>query len=297
MRRTTRRSASADVPPDVHGDDRDDASDPTAPPGTFKALKAQAERQIVLDRARHTRLAHHRSGRGARPRGSLQPAEDHAPPQARQGTHSRRVKSRRRAPWLSTARARILLGAVTHGQRQRRSGSDTFDGCLNYSPARTYHDPRVRSRSVLDAAQEAAAAGDHAAAERLLREALALQEAGLGASIPTSRTRSTISPSCASAGEAGRRRAWLPSGPCDRGCVSSAAPSLRGRQPQEPRGLLRGARDSALDAAGSRAGSGATSLPSPAPPPPSVAPVTRRCEGEPASVTGPFRRRVAAVWR
>ena len=38
---------AADAPPELHGDDRDDA-DPGAAPGTFKGLKAQAERQIVL---------------------------------------------------------------------------------------------------------------------------------------------------------------------------------------------------------------------------------------------------------
>jgi two-component system nitrogen regulation response regulator NtrX len=37
-----------DVPPDVRGDDRDGAVD-SPPAGTLKALKAQAERQIVLD--------------------------------------------------------------------------------------------------------------------------------------------------------------------------------------------------------------------------------------------------------
>ncbi len=39
----------ADVPPEIRGDDRDDAGDPAAPAGTLKALKAQAERQIILD--------------------------------------------------------------------------------------------------------------------------------------------------------------------------------------------------------------------------------------------------------
>jgi len=39
---------AADAPPEIQGDERDEAADPTAPPGTFKALKAQAERQIVL---------------------------------------------------------------------------------------------------------------------------------------------------------------------------------------------------------------------------------------------------------
>jgi two-component system nitrogen regulation response regulator NtrX len=39
---------AADVPPEIRGDDRDDAPDPAAPPGTFKALRAEAERQIVL---------------------------------------------------------------------------------------------------------------------------------------------------------------------------------------------------------------------------------------------------------
>jgi two-component system nitrogen regulation response regulator NtrX len=38
----------ADAPPELQGDERDDASDATALPGTLKALKAQAERQIVL---------------------------------------------------------------------------------------------------------------------------------------------------------------------------------------------------------------------------------------------------------
>ena len=39
---------AADAPPEIQGEARDDASDPTAPPGTLRALKAQAERQIVL---------------------------------------------------------------------------------------------------------------------------------------------------------------------------------------------------------------------------------------------------------
>src|SRR6187549_1294444 len=38
----------SEVPPEIRGDDRDDATDLTAPAGTLKALKAQAERQIVL---------------------------------------------------------------------------------------------------------------------------------------------------------------------------------------------------------------------------------------------------------
>ena len=38
----------SDVPPEIHGEDRDDSSDSTTEPGTLKALKAQAERQIVL---------------------------------------------------------------------------------------------------------------------------------------------------------------------------------------------------------------------------------------------------------
>ena len=33
----------------VRGEARDEAADATAPPGTLTALKAQAERQIVLD--------------------------------------------------------------------------------------------------------------------------------------------------------------------------------------------------------------------------------------------------------
>jgi len=38
----------SEVPPEIRGDDREDAPDPSAPAGTLKALKAQAERQIVL---------------------------------------------------------------------------------------------------------------------------------------------------------------------------------------------------------------------------------------------------------
>jgi len=38
----------SDIPPEIQGEDRDDVSDPAAAPGTLKALKAQAERQIVL---------------------------------------------------------------------------------------------------------------------------------------------------------------------------------------------------------------------------------------------------------
>ena len=39
---------AADAPPEIRGDERDEASDPAAAPGTLKALKAQAERQIVV---------------------------------------------------------------------------------------------------------------------------------------------------------------------------------------------------------------------------------------------------------
>ena len=39
---------AADVPPEIRGDERDEGTDVTAPPGTLKALKAQAERQIIL---------------------------------------------------------------------------------------------------------------------------------------------------------------------------------------------------------------------------------------------------------
>jgi two-component system nitrogen regulation response regulator NtrX len=40
--------SAADVPPEIRGDDRDDGIEGTAPPGTLKALKAHAERQIIL---------------------------------------------------------------------------------------------------------------------------------------------------------------------------------------------------------------------------------------------------------
>ena len=40
--------SAADVPPGTRGDESDDSGDVTAAPGTLKALKAQAERQIVI---------------------------------------------------------------------------------------------------------------------------------------------------------------------------------------------------------------------------------------------------------
>jgi DNA-binding NtrC family response regulator len=39
---------AADAPPEIRGDEPDDPADAAAAPGTLKALKAQAERQIVL---------------------------------------------------------------------------------------------------------------------------------------------------------------------------------------------------------------------------------------------------------
>jgi DNA-binding NtrC family response regulator len=40
---------SAEIPPEIRGDDADEPTDPDAPPGSFKALKAQAERRIVVE--------------------------------------------------------------------------------------------------------------------------------------------------------------------------------------------------------------------------------------------------------
>ena len=39
---------AAEVPPDIRGEDRDDGAEPSGDPGSLKAMKAQAERQIVL---------------------------------------------------------------------------------------------------------------------------------------------------------------------------------------------------------------------------------------------------------
>jgi two-component system nitrogen regulation response regulator NtrX len=39
---------AAEVPPEIRGEDRDEAADPSAAPGSLKAMKAQAERQIVV---------------------------------------------------------------------------------------------------------------------------------------------------------------------------------------------------------------------------------------------------------
>jgi two-component system nitrogen regulation response regulator NtrX len=40
--------SAADVPPEIRGEERDEVADSLAPPGTLKALKAQAERQILV---------------------------------------------------------------------------------------------------------------------------------------------------------------------------------------------------------------------------------------------------------
>jgi two-component system, NtrC family, nitrogen regulation response regulator NtrX len=39
---------AAEVPPEIRGEERDETADPSAAPGTLKAMKAQAERQIVV---------------------------------------------------------------------------------------------------------------------------------------------------------------------------------------------------------------------------------------------------------
>jgi DNA-binding NtrC family response regulator len=39
----------ADIPPEIRGDEGDGPADPDAPPGSFKALKAQAERRIIVE--------------------------------------------------------------------------------------------------------------------------------------------------------------------------------------------------------------------------------------------------------
>ena len=39
---------ASDAPPEIRGDDRDEGVDPSEAPGTLKAMKAQAERQIVV---------------------------------------------------------------------------------------------------------------------------------------------------------------------------------------------------------------------------------------------------------
>jgi DNA-binding NtrC family response regulator len=40
--------AAADAPPELRRDERDEDADPAAAPGTLKAMKAQAERQIIV---------------------------------------------------------------------------------------------------------------------------------------------------------------------------------------------------------------------------------------------------------
>ena len=93
--------------------------------------------------------------------------------------------------------------------------------------------------SVLDAAEKAAASGDFASAEQLLREAAKLQEASLGPLHPDlANTLNNLGVVCEVAekpAEAERyfRRARYRHG------VARAGSSVRRHEPEEPRGFLR----------------------------------------------------------
>ena len=94
-------------------------------------------------------------------------------------------------------------------------------------------------RSVIEAAEQAAAAGDYASAERLLREAADLQEASLGPLHPDLPTRSTTSASSARS----RTSRTMPSGAFGARTRSRPRPrarsSLHRHESKEPRGILR----------------------------------------------------------
>ena len=90
---------------------------------------------------------------------------------------------------------------------------------------------------MIEAAQEAADAGDYPAAERLLREAAAIQEATprLAASRPREHAEQPRLRLRAHQ-QHRRSRARLPAGPCHCGRLSRPATSVRRHQHQEPRG-------------------------------------------------------------
>ena len=78
---------AADVPPEIRGDERDEGHRRDGPARDTQGAEGAGRTADRARRARQTRLARHADGRGARPRGSFQPVEDHAPPRTEQGWH------------------------------------------------------------------------------------------------------------------------------------------------------------------------------------------------------------------
>ena len=82
---------AADVPPEIRGEERDEAADATRPARDAQGAEGAGRTADRARRAREARLARHADGRGARPCGSFQPVEDHAPPRIEQGHAPGRV--------------------------------------------------------------------------------------------------------------------------------------------------------------------------------------------------------------
>ena len=97
---------AADVPPEIRGEERDEATDASAPPGTLKALKAEAERHIVLAALDKHDWHVTRTAEALGLVGSLQPVEDHASPRIEQ----------RHAPGTCS---RVRRGHLSSGSRVR----------------------------------------------------------------------------------------------------------------------------------------------------------------------------------
>ena len=99
-------------------------------------------------------------------------------------------------------------------------------------------------RSIIDAAEKAAAAGDFASAEQLLREAALLQEERLGAVHPDlANTLNNLGIVCEITGNPTDAERYFSTSlyDCDDG--PAGRPSIRGHEPEEPSGLLRGSRE------------------------------------------------------
>ena len=82
---------AADVPPEVRGDEREEGTDVTAAARDAQGAEGAGRTANHSRRPREKRLARHAHGRSARPLGSFQPAEDHAPPRSEQGWTSGHV--------------------------------------------------------------------------------------------------------------------------------------------------------------------------------------------------------------
>ena len=103
-------------------------------------------------------------------------------------------------------------------------------------------EPR-EARSIIENAEQAAAAGNYASAEDLLREAAALQEQTLGPHHPDlANTLNNLGVVCEMSGQSDRRGALLPPGVHHRDRDAGAGPSVRRHESQEPSRFLRGPR-------------------------------------------------------